>query len=128
MKPTMSRWRGPISARKLSKFLVRAALLGAVLLPSMSIARAQVYGVAKSTTVVKGPNGNVAAASKTTVVTGGGTATKTTVVTGGSTLPHGYISLCCLVVITRSLFRACATTPWAAFTIAHKCTRATPCM
>jgi len=93
MKPTMSRWRGPISARKLSKFLVRAALLGAVLLPSMSIARAQVYGVAKSTTVVKGPNGNVAAASKTTVVTGGGTATKTTVVTGGSTLPHGYIAV-----------------------------------
>jgi len=72
---------------------VRAAILGAVLLGSVSIARAQVYGVAKSTTVVRGPNGNVAAASKTTVVTGGGTATKTTVVTGGSTLPHGYIAV-----------------------------------
>ncbi len=64
-----------------------------MLLSSVSIARAQVYGVAKSTTVVRGPNGNVAAASKTTVVTGGGTATKTTVVTGGSTLPHGYIAV-----------------------------------
>jgi hypothetical protein len=93
MKPTISRCRGTISARELSKFLVRAAILGAVLLPSVSIARAQVYGVAKSTTVVRGPNGNVAAASKTTVVTGGGTATKTTVVTGGSTLPHGYIAV-----------------------------------
>jgi hypothetical protein len=93
MKPTISRCRGTISARELSKFLVRAAILGAVLLPSVSIARAQVYGVAKSTTVVRGPNGNVAAASNTTVVTGGGTATKTTVVTGGSTLPHGYIAV-----------------------------------
>jgi len=93
MNPTISRCRGTISARELSKFLVRAAILGAVLLPSVSIARAQVYGVAKSTTVVRGPNGNVAAASKTTVVTGGGTATKTTVVTGGSTLPHGYIAV-----------------------------------
>jgi hypothetical protein len=93
MKPTNSRYRRTISARELSKFLVRAAILGAVLLPSVSIARAQVYGVAKSTTVVRGPNGNVAAASKTTVVTGGGTATKTTVVTGGSTLPHGYIAV-----------------------------------
>jgi hypothetical protein len=93
MKSTMSRCRGTISASELSKFLVRAAILGAVLLPTVSIARAQVYGVAKSTTVVRGPNGNVAAASKTTVVTGGGTATKTTVVGGGSTLPHGYIAV-----------------------------------
>ena len=93
MKPTISRYRGTISARERSKALVRAAILGALLLPSVSIARAQVYGVAKSTTVVRGPNGNVAAASKTTVVTGGGTATKTTVVAGGSTLPHGYIAV-----------------------------------
>ncbi len=93
MKATITRCPGKISAREVSTFLVRAAILGALLLPSVSIARAQVYGVAKSTTVVKGPNGNVAAASKTTVVTGGGTATKTTVVTGGSTLPHGYIAV-----------------------------------
>ncbi len=93
MKATTGRCREMMSARKLSKALVRAAILAAVLLPSMSIARAQVYGVAKSTTVVRGPNGNVAAASKTTVVTGGGTATKTTVVAGGSTLPHGYIAV-----------------------------------
>ena len=93
MKPTISGYPGPISARERSKFLVRAAILGAVLLAGVSIAQAQVYGVAKSTTVVRGPNGNVAAASKTTVVTGGGTATKTTVVAGGSTLPHGYIAV-----------------------------------
>ena len=93
MKATISRYCGTTSARELSKFLTRVAILGAVLLTSMSIARAQVYGVAKSTTVVKGPNGNVAAASKTTVVTGGGTVTKTTVVAGGSTLPHGYIAV-----------------------------------
>lgn len=94
MKPTMSRDRGTMGARELSKFLVRAAVLGAVLLSSVSVARAQVYGVAKSTTVVRGPNGNVAAASKTTVVTGGGTASKSTVVVaGGSTMPHGYIAV-----------------------------------
>jgi hypothetical protein len=93
MKPTVSQYRGTKSARELSKFLVRAAILGAVLLPSVSIARAQVYGVAKSTTVVRGPNGNVAAVSKTTVVTGGGTATKTTVVAGGGSLPHGYVAV-----------------------------------
>jgi len=71
---------------------VRAAILGAVLLPSVSIARAQVYGVAKKTTVVSTPHGT-AAVSKTTVVTGGGTATKTTVVTTGGGLPHGYIAV-----------------------------------
>ncbi len=93
MKPPTRRYRGTISTRELSIYLMRVAILGALLLPSVSIARAQVYGVAKSTTVVRGPNGNVAAVSKTTVVTGGGTATKTTVVTGGSTLPHGYIAV-----------------------------------
>jgi hypothetical protein len=93
MKLTISRCRGMKSAHELTRFFVRAAILGAVLLPSVFTARAQVYGVARSTTVVRGPNGNVAAASKTTVVTGGGTATKTTVVTGGSTLPHGYIAV-----------------------------------
>jgi hypothetical protein len=94
MKAAISRYCRKIGASERSKALVRAAILGAVLLLSVSVARAQVYGVAKSTTVVRGPNGNVAAASKTTVVTGGGTASKTTVVVaGGSTLPHGYIAV-----------------------------------
>jgi len=105
MKQTISRYRGTTSAREVSKVLVRVAILGAVLLPTVSVARAQVYGVAKSTTVVRGPNGNVAAASKTTVVAGGGTASKTTVVAtgntasrttvvvGGGALPHGYIAV-----------------------------------
>jgi hypothetical protein len=93
MKPAISRYRGTLSARERRKALMRAAILAAVLIPSVSAALAQVYGVAKSTTVVKGPNGNVAAASKTTVVTGGGSASKTTVVVGASTLPHGYIAV-----------------------------------
>jgi len=106
MKSVISRYGGTISARELSKFLVTAAILSAVLLHSVSVAQAQVYGVAKSTTVVKGPNGNVAAASKTTVVAGGGTASKstvvvaggataskTTVVVAGGALPHGYIAV-----------------------------------
>ncbi|MGC1448822.1 MAG: hypothetical protein WA830_02180 [Candidatus Sulfotelmatobacter sp.] len=92
MKPTISRFRGTTTARELSTFLVRVAILAAVLLTSVSIARAQVYGVAKKTTVVSTPHGT-AAVSKTTVVTGGGTATKTTVVTTGNTLPHGYIAV-----------------------------------
>ncbi|MGA8306374.1 MAG: hypothetical protein WB723_11905 [Candidatus Acidiferrales bacterium] len=92
MKQTISRYRGTISARELSKFLVRAAFLSALLLSSVSIARAQVYGVAKKTTVVSTPHGT-AAVSKTTVVTGGGTATKTTVVATGGTMPHGYIAV-----------------------------------
>ncbi len=93
MKTTICRYRAMISAPERRKALMRVVILGAVLLPSVSVARAQVYGVAKSTTVVRGPNGNVAAASKTTVVTSGGTATKTTVVAGGSTLPYGYIAI-----------------------------------
>ncbi len=93
MKPTISRYYGTLSTREPRKALMRAAILGAVLLPCVSVARAQVYGVARSTTVVRGPNGNVAAASKTTVVAGGGSASKTTVVVGGSTLPHGYVAV-----------------------------------
>jgi hypothetical protein len=104
MKPTIRRCRGMISAREGSKALLMAAILGAVLLASVSVAQAQVYGVAKKTTVVSGPNGTVAA-SKTTVVAGGGTASKTTVVAAGNTasrttvvvagggLPHGYIAV-----------------------------------
>ena len=109
MKRTMRRCRGMISARELSKFLVRAAVFGAVLLLCVSVTRAQVYGVAKSTTVVKGPNGNVAAASKTTVVTGGGTVTKTTVV-AEEALCHMATSLFCLAGIAWLRFPACATT------------------
>jgi hypothetical protein len=94
MNPTISRYRWTISVREPSKALVRAAILGAVLLPSVSVALAQVYGVSKKTTVVRGPNGNVAAASKTTVVAGGGSASKSTVVVaGGGALPHGYIAV-----------------------------------
>jgi hypothetical protein len=94
MKPTISRYRGKISARERSKGLVRAAILGAVLLPSVSVALAQVYGVARKTTVVSGSNGT-AAVSKTAVVSGpNGTAAvnKTTVVSGGG-MPHGYIAV-----------------------------------
>jgi hypothetical protein len=91
MKTTISRYRGTISGRERSKALVRAAILGAVLLPSVSVALAQAYGVARSTTVVRGPNGTVAA-SKTTVVAGGAVS-KTTVVAGGGALPHGYIAV-----------------------------------
>ena len=104
MKPTIRRCRRIIRARERSKVLFMAATLGALLLSSVSVARAQVYGVAKKTTVVSGPNGTVAA-SKTTGVAGGGTATKTTVVAtgnttskttvvvGGGALPHGYIAV-----------------------------------
>jgi hypothetical protein len=79
MKATISLYRGTISAHQRSKALIGAAVLGAVLLSSVSVALAQVYGVARKTTVVSGPNGTVAAG-------------KTTVVSGGS-LPHGYIAV-----------------------------------
>jgi hypothetical protein len=92
MKPTIRRCRGMISAREGSKALLMAAILGAVLLASVSVAQAQVYGVAKKTTVVSGPNGTVAA-SKTTVVATGNTASRTTVVVAGGGLPHGYIAV-----------------------------------
>jgi hypothetical protein len=58
----------------------------------VSIARAQVYGVAKNTTVVSTPHGT-AAVTKTTVVGAGGTASKTTVVSTGGAMPHGYIAV-----------------------------------
>jgi hypothetical protein len=104
MKPTISRQRGTISALERSKILAKAAILGAALLSCVSLARAQTYGVARRTAVVSGPNGTVAA-SKTTVVAGGGAASKTTVVATGSTvhkstvvvagggMPHGYIAV-----------------------------------
>jgi hypothetical protein len=92
MNRTIRRYPAIINARRVGKALFMAAILGAVLLSSVSVAHAQVYGVAKKTTVVSGPNGTVAA-SKTTVVGAGGTANKTTVVVGGSSLPHGYVAV-----------------------------------
>jgi nitrate reductase NapE component len=94
MNLTISRQRHTISARERSKTVVRVAILGVALLPSVSVAMAQVYGVARKTTVVSGPNGT-AAVSKTAVVSGpNGTAAvnKTTVVSGGG-MPHGYIAV-----------------------------------
>jgi hypothetical protein len=92
MRPTISPSRGTIGASERSKTLVRAAILGAVLLSGVSVARAQVYGVAKKTTVVSTPHGT-AAVTKTTVVGAGGTASKTTVVSTGGAMPHGYIAV-----------------------------------
>jgi hypothetical protein len=104
MKLIIGKCRWMISADEGGNALITAAILGVVLLSGVSVARAQVYGVAKKTTVVSGPNGTVAA-SKTTVVAGGGTASKTTVVATGHTasrstvvvagggLPHGYIAV-----------------------------------
>jgi len=60
------------------KTISRVALVGALVLSSVSVALAQVYGV-RRTAVVRGPN--------TTVV-----ASRTTVVAGGTALPHGYIA------------------------------------
>lgn len=61
------------------KALVTAAFLVALLLSSVPVGLAQIYGV-RRTTVVHGPN--------TTVV-----ARRTTVVAGGGGLPHGYIAV-----------------------------------
>ena len=81
MTSTISRYRLELrNARERSKALVGAALLVALLLSSVSVALAQVYGVSRRTAVVRGPN--------TTVV-----ARKTTVVAGGGGLPHGYIAV-----------------------------------
>jgi len=63
------------------------ALLGALLLFSASVAMAQVYGVRRTTAVVRGPNQTVVA-SRTTVAHAGGVAH----VGGVATLPHGYIA------------------------------------
>ena len=79
MKPTISNYCERIeTTRGRSKCLVSGALLCAMLLGSVPVALAQVYGV-RRTAVVHGPN--------TTVV-----ARKTTVVAGGGGLPHGYIA------------------------------------
>ena len=75
MKTTNSNYR---AARERGKTISGAALFGALVLSSVSVALAQVYGV-RRTAVVRGPN--------TTVV-----ASRTTVVAGGTALPHGYIA------------------------------------
>ena len=79
MKTTNSGYRGKSrAAHERRKSIFGAALLGALLLFSMSVALAQVYGV-RRTAVVHGPNRTVVAS-------------RTTVVAGGSALPHGYIA------------------------------------
>lgn len=79
MKMTNSSYGRKIrAAHDRSKSIFGAALLGALLLSSVPVALAQVYGV-RRTAVVRGPN--------TTVV-----ASKTTVVARGGALPHGYIA------------------------------------
>jgi hypothetical protein len=109
MKPKSSRYRATSSARESAKALLRVVIFGALLLLSVSATLAQVYGVARKTTVVSGPHGT-AAVSKTAVVSGpsgvatvnktavvsgpNGTAvvSKTAVVSTGG-MPHGYIAV-----------------------------------
>ena len=79
MKTTNSNYRVKFqAAREVGKTISGVALVGALVLSSMSVALGQVYGV-RRTAVVRGPN--------TTVV-----ASRTTVVAGGNALPHGYIA------------------------------------
>jgi hypothetical protein len=109
MKPKNRRYCATISACESCKALLRVVILGALLLPCVSTTQAQVYGVARKTTVVSGPHGT-AAVSKTAVVSGpsgvatvnktavvsgpNGTAvvSKTAVVSTGG-MPHGYIAV-----------------------------------
>lgn len=94
MKSTTSRNPRMIGICEASKSLVRAVIFSALLLLCVSATLAQVYGVARKTTVVSGPNGT-AAVSKTAVVSGpNGTAVvnKTAVVSTGG-MPHGYIAV-----------------------------------
>jgi hypothetical protein len=99
MKAKISRYCRMISACDPSAALLKAVIFAAVLLSSVSVAHAQAYGVARSTAVVRGPNGNVAVASKTTVVAAPHkpavvvAPSKTVVVAGGGALPHGYIAV-----------------------------------
>lgn len=80
MKTTSSSYGGETkTAGERSKHVAGAALLGALLLSSASVAMTQVYGV-RHTAVLSGPNRTVAAS-------------KTTVVAGGGALPHGYIAV-----------------------------------
>ena len=79
MKSKISHSRERIEAiRGRSKALMSSAVFAALLLASIPVALAQVYGV-RRTAVVSGPNRTVVAH-------------KTTVVAGGGALPHGYIA------------------------------------
>lgn len=79
MKTTNRSYRAKFqAAREPGKTISGVALVGALLLSSVSVALSQVYGV-RRTAVVRGSN--------TTVV-----ASRTTVVAGGTALPHGYIA------------------------------------
>ena len=71
--------RGSASRTKRTLLLTTITVC-ALVLSSVPVALAQVYGVARKTTVVSGPNRTVVA-------------TKTTVVAGGGGLPHGYIAV-----------------------------------
>lgn len=80
MKTTNSSYSGKTkTVGERRKHIVVAALLGALLLSSASVAMTQVYGV-RRTAVVSGPNRTVVASKKTVVAGGGG-------------LPHGYIAV-----------------------------------
>ena len=79
MKTTNKDYRGQRSAGARRRGIVGAALLGALLLASVPVAMAQVYGV-RRTAVVSGPNRTVVAS-------------KTTVVARGAGLPHGYVAV-----------------------------------
>jgi hypothetical protein len=109
MNFVITHYQRMLSTREQGKALMRVAILGVALLPNASLTMAQVYGVARRTTVASGPNGT-AAVSRTAVVSGSngsaavnrtavvsgpnGTAavSKTTVVSGGG-MPHGYIAV-----------------------------------
>jgi hypothetical protein len=108
MNPTISRYRRTIGVLDASKLLVRALIFSALLSFCVSATLAQVYGVARKTTVVSGPHGT-AAVSKTAVASPSGVATvnrtavvsgpngtaavsKTAVVSAGG-MPHGYIAV-----------------------------------
>lgn len=76
MKSTVSRYCKELG--KSRKALAGAGLLVALILSTASVATAQVYGVARRTTVVSGPN-RTAVVHQTAVVGGGG-------------LPRGYVA------------------------------------
>ena len=78
MKTTNKDYRGERRAGARGRGIVSAALLSTLLLASVPVAMAQVYGV-RRTAVVSGPNRTVVAS-------------KTTVVAGHGSLPRGYIA------------------------------------
>jgi hypothetical protein len=73
-----------------NKALLALALAGFALTAGATRLDAQMYGVARRTTVVAGPNG---VARRTTVAGPGGVASRTVVAGGRSALPAGYIGV-----------------------------------